>query len=78
MSLLALEVPRERTASLLRYRHVKQDLDTGLVPVHPRIELDETKGSYCDYPMFLGEECVYYLKVYLDERVEAHSTTGMV
>lgn len=68
VSLLALAGPREGTVSLLKYRHVKQDLEAGLVPVHIRIQLDETKGSYCDYSTFFGPECVRYLKAYLEER----------
>ncbi len=68
VSLLALSGLRERTVALLTYAHVKQDLEAGVVPVHIRIQLDETKSQYCDYPSFIGPECVHALKVYRDER----------
>jgi integrase len=76
VSLLASTGLREGTVTLLTYRHVRQDLEAGVVPVHIRIELDETKGQYCDYSTFLGPECLHYLKVYLDERRRGTADDG--
>jgi integrase len=76
VSLLALSGLREGTVSLLTYAHVKQDLEAGVVPVHIRIQLDETKGQYCDYSSFIGPECIHYLKVYLEERKHGSLNDG--
>ncbi len=59
---------REGTVSLLRYRHVKEDLEKNIVPVHVHVEADETKGQYTDYDTWIPEETVAVLKLYLDQR----------
>src|SRR6266516_1973823 len=76
VSLLGLSGLREGTVSMLSYAHVKQDLEAGIVPVHIRIQLDETKGQYCDYSTFIGPEAVHYLKVYLDSRRQGSADDG--
>jgi len=52
----------------LEYRHVKKDLESGVVPVHIHVEAEITKGKYHDYDTFLGGEAVEYLKTYLETR----------
>jgi len=76
ISALALSGVRESTLASIRYHHVKQDLEANIIPVHIRIELDETKGGYCDYLTFLGPECVAYLKAYLKERKQGSLDDG--
>ena len=65
---LALGAFREETLTKLTYRHVKEDLEAGITPIHLHIEAEITKGKYHDYHTFLGPEAVYYLKLYLDQR----------
>jgi len=60
---------REGTLSLLRYAHVKEDLEKNVTPAHVHIEPDETKGQYTDYDTFISSETVEYLKLYLDRRI---------
>lgn len=68
VSFLTLGGFREETLSLLKYRHVKRDLENGILPLHVHVESQITKGKYADYDTYLGAEAVEYLKLYLDER----------
>lgn len=68
VSILATSGLRIGTLVKLEYRHVKKDLEAGVVPVHIHVEAEITKGEYCSYDTFIGEEAVEYLKVYLDVR----------
>jgi site-specific recombinase XerD len=52
----------------LRYEHVGEDLERGIVPVHIHIESEITKGKYHDYDTFLGAEAAEHLKLYLRAR----------
>jgi len=70
VTMLVLAVFREGTLVRLEYHHVKADLERGVVPVHVHVDADETKGKYCDYDTFLGQEAVEYLRLYLDKRRE--------
>jgi site-specific recombinase XerD len=65
---IALGGFREGTFSKLQYRHVKDDLEAGITPLHIHVEADITKGKYHDYDTFLGAEAVNYLKLYLQQR----------
>ena len=66
---------REGTFSKLKYRHVKEDLEAGRIPIHIHIEANITKGKYHDYDTFLNAEASYLLKLYVDERRQG--TQGM-
>jgi site-specific recombinase XerD len=68
ISMLALGGFREGTLIRLRYRHIKEDLERGIVPVHVHVEAEITKGKHHDYDTFLGAEAVQALKLYLDAR----------
>lgn len=68
ISMLALGGFREGTLVRLRYRHVKEDLEKSVVPIHVHVESEITKGKYTDYDTFLGEEVAEYLRLYLDVR----------
>jgi integrase len=68
VALLALGGFREGTLVRLRYRHVADDLERGIVPLHVHVEAEITKGKYADYDTFLGAEAVEYLRLYLDKR----------
>ena len=59
---------REGTLTKLKYRHVKRDLENGVIPLHIHVEAEITKGKYHDYDTFLGQEAVDYLKLYLQMR----------
>jgi len=59
---------RSGTLSKLKYRHVKNDLESGTVPVHVHVEAAITKGKLRDYSTFLCQDAVDYLKAYLDSR----------
>lgn len=83
ISMLALTGIRIGTLVKLQYRHIKKDLEAGIVPVHIHVEAEITKGKYHDYDTFLGEEGVQYLKAYLEsrrqgnERLEGGHIRGM-
>lgn len=83
VSLLSLSGVRVGTLVKLQYRHVRHDLERGIVPVHMHIEAEITKGKYHDYDTFIGAEGVEYLKAYLterrigNERLEAGKKRGM-
>jgi len=68
ISMLALGGFRVGTLVRLRYRHVREDLERGIVPIHVHIESQITKGGYADYDTFLGAEAVDALNLYLEER----------
>jgi site-specific recombinase XerD len=68
VSTFALGGFREGTFAKLLYRHVKEDLEAGRIPLHIHVEAEITKGKYGDYDTFLGAEAVNYLKLYLTER----------
>jgi len=68
ISLLALGGFREGTLVRLQYRHVREDLEKGIIPVHIHVESEITKGKYHDYDTFVGREGVEFLKLYLDAR----------
>ncbi len=68
VSILALGGFREGTLVRLHYRHVREDLEKGIMPVHVHVESDITKGKYHDYDTFLGEEAVEYLRLYVEAR----------
>jgi len=66
IAMLATSGLRIGTLLKLKYRHVKEDLEAGRVPVHIHVEADLTKGKYCDYDTFINEEAAHYLKLYLN------------
>lgn len=65
---LSLGAFREDTLTKLKYRHVKEDLEKNVIPIHVHVEADITKGKYHDYDTFLGAEAAIYLKLYIEER----------
>ncbi|HZY94917.1 MAG TPA: hypothetical protein VFE98_08705 [Candidatus Bathyarchaeia archaeon] len=68
VSLPALGGFRETTLSLLKYRHVREDLEKGLDTIHVHVERDIVKGEYDSYDTFIRGEAIQYLKQYLDAR----------
>jgi hypothetical protein len=68
ISMLALAGFRESTLCKLEYRHVRNDLENNIVPLHIHVESDITKGKYHDYDTFLGKEAADYLRLYLEVR----------
>jgi site-specific recombinase XerD len=68
ITLLALGGFRIGTLAKLQYRHVKRDLEKGIVPIHVHVEAEITKGKYHDYDTFLNQEAVDYLRAYLESR----------
>jgi integrase len=66
--ILALSGVREGTLAKLQYRHVKHDLERGMVPIHMHIEAEITKGKYHEYDTFIGAEGAEFLKTYLTAR----------
>lgn len=68
VSMFALGGFREGTLVRLQYRHVREDLERGIVPLHIHVEPEITKGKYHDYDTFIGREAVEFLKQYLDTR----------
>jgi len=68
VSMLALAGFREGTLVRLQYRHVCEDLERSIVPIHVHVEAAITKGRYHDYDTFLGAEAAANLKLYLEKR----------
>jgi site-specific recombinase XerD len=68
VSCLALGAFREETLSKLKYRHVREDIENNILPIHVHIEAEITKGKYHDYDTFIGAEASQFLKLYLDQR----------
>jgi len=59
--LLALGGFGEGTLIRLKDRHVRTDLEKGVVPIHVHVEAEITKGKYHDYDTYLGAEAATYL-----------------
>ncbi|WNZ30064.1 MAG: site-specific integrase [Candidatus Bathyarchaeota archaeon] len=68
VSMLALGGFREGTLVKLKYKHVREDLEKGIVPLHIHIEAAITKGKYNDYDTFIGKEAAVYLREYIETR----------
>jgi len=56
------------TLTRLKYRHVREDQERGVTPIHVHVEAEITKGKYADYDTFLGQEAAEYVRLYLDQR----------
>jgi len=67
-SMLALGGFREGTLAKLKYRHAKEDLERGLIPLRVHVEMEITKGKYGAYDTFLGSEPAEFLKLYMESR----------
>jgi integrase len=74
ITLLALGGFRIGSLAKLQYRHVKRDLEKGMIPIHVHVEAEITKGKYHDYDTFLNQEAAEYLKAYLDSRRKGSPT----
>src|SRR3990170_3319841 len=59
---------REGTFAKLKYRHVREDLEANIVPIHVHVEAAITKGKYHDYDTFLNAEASHLLKLYIEDR----------
>lgn len=68
VTMLAVSGLRVGTLLKLQYRHVKGDLERGIIPVHIHVEAELTKGKRCSYDTFLNDEASECLKAYLDAR----------
>jgi hypothetical protein len=77
LSCLALGGFRVGTLCQLQYRHVRGDLERGIIPIHVHVEAEITKGKYGDYDTFLGAEAAEYLKLYLDQRRRGNPLKGI-
>jgi len=68
ITMLALGAFREETLSKLKYQHIREDLESGNIPIHVHVEADITKGKYHDYDTFIGAEAALFLKLYIEQR----------
>ena len=68
VSLACLGGFREDTITRLEYRHVRDDLIAGKVPLQMHVEADIVKGKYADFDTFLPAEAVQYLRLHLEDR----------
>ena len=59
---------REETATKLEYRHIKEDFETGKIPLHIHVESEIVKGKYAEHDMFLSALTVEYIRLDLEER----------
>jgi len=74
ITMLALGGFRIGTLAKLQYRHVKRDIERGMIPIHVHVEAEITKGKYHDYDTFLNQEAAEYMKAYLDSRRKGSPT----
>ncbi len=68
LTLPALAGFREETLAKLEYRHAREDLEAGKIPLHIHVEEGILKGQYGEHDTFLAAEGVYYLRLYLEQR----------
>jgi integrase len=68
VTMLAVSGLRVGTLVKLQYRHVRNDFERGIIPVHVHVEAEITKGKRRSYDTFLNEEAFDYLKAYLNAR----------
>jgi integrase len=68
IALMAVGGFRNGNLVRLKYRHVKRDLENGIVPIHIHVEPEITKGKRNGYDTFLNDEASNYLKAYLNAR----------
>lgn len=68
ITILAVSGLRVGTLLKLQYRHVKHDLERGIIPIHVHVEATVTKGKRCSYDTFLNEEASECLRTYIDSR----------
>jgi len=68
ITILAVSGLRVGTLLKLQYRHVKKDLEEGIIPIHVHVEAELVKGKRCSFDTFLNEEASGYLRIYLDAR----------
>jgi len=66
--LLATGGFRVGTLCHLRYRHVREDFERNITPIHIHVEASITKGKYHEYDTFINKEAADYLRAYLDSR----------
>ena len=66
--MLAVSGLRIGTVLKLQYRHVKGDLERGIIPIHIHVEAEISKGKRRGYDTFLNEEASECLRAYLDAR----------
>lgn len=59
---------RPTTVSKLRYKHIKEDYEKGIIPMKIDIPRAIAKGKNKDYFTFIGEETVNYLREYFTLR----------
>ena len=69
ITILAVSGLRIGTLLKLQYRHVKEDFERGVVPIHLHIEAGVTKAKRRSYDTFLNEEASECLKAYLKARL---------
>jgi integrase len=68
ITILAVSGLRVGTLLKLQYRHVKNDLERGIIPIHVHVKAELVKGKRSSYDTFLNEEASECLKAYLDSR----------
>jgi integrase len=68
ITILAVSGLRVGTLLRLQYRHVKNDLERGIIPIHIHVEAELIKGKRRSYDTFLNEEAAECLRAYLDAR----------
>jgi len=68
VSLLALGGFRENVLAHLQYRHVRDDLEKGIVPIHVHVDIELVKAKIADHDTFLGGEGAEFLKLYMIDR----------
>jgi integrase len=68
ITILAVSGLRLGTLLKLQYRHVKHDLELGIIPIRVHVEATVTKGKRRSYDTFLNEEASQYLRTYIDVR----------
>jgi len=75
ITILAVSGLRVGTLLKLQYRHVKNDLEHGIIPIHVHVEAGLTKGKRRKFDTFLNEEASDCLKAYVVARKKGTRTS---
>lgn len=68
ITILAVCGLRVGTLLKLQYRHVKQDLERNIVPIHVHVEAELTKHKHRSFDTFLNDEASDCLRSYIEAR----------
>lgn len=61
---------RQGTLVRLQYRHIREDFESGRIPVKVHVPRELLKGKFRECDTFLGQEAVEQLRIYFNQRAQ--------